>query len=205
MKRRHPAGFTLIELVLALSIVAIMVTMLFSGLRVGLRAWQRGEERAAVLQRSRSMSQILEDALSGTSWYVALPDDITVTPVLLFKGEADRVQFVTGSPPIPLSATIPFVAVTLAVETGETPGLTIREKALPNFDPFEAVAPSVVDPTVSAIKFRYMRDGGSWEETWDGTEERALPQSIEVTLTETVNGRMEERPPIVVPFRMNAQ
>ena len=47
MRRRAPSGFTLIELVLALSIVAIMVTMLFSGLRVGLRAWQSGEDRAA--------------------------------------------------------------------------------------------------------------------------------------------------------------
>jgi prepilin-type N-terminal cleavage/methylation domain-containing protein len=204
MRRRGPAGFTLIELVLALSIVAIMVTMLFSGLRVGLRAWQRGEERAAVLQRSRSMSQILEDALSGTSWYMALLEG-TVTPILLFKGEADRVYFVTGSPPIPLSAITPFVAVTMSVETGDTPGLTIREKALPNFDPFEAVPPSVVDPTVSAIRFRYRRDAGSWEDSWDGVEERALPRGIEVTLTETVNGRVEELPPIVVPFRMNAQ
>jgi prepilin-type N-terminal cleavage/methylation domain-containing protein len=205
MRRRGPAGFTLIELVLALSIVAIMVTMLFGGLRVGLRAWQRGEERAAVLQRSRSMSQILEDALSGTSWYMALLEQGAVTPVLLFKGETDRVYFVTGSPPIPLGASIPFVAVTMSVESGDTPGLTIREKALPNFDPFEAVAPSVVDPTVSAVRFRYLRDAGSWEDTWDGGEERALPRGIEVTLTETVNGRVEELPPIVVPFRMNAQ
>jgi general secretion pathway protein J len=205
MRRRATEGFTLIELVLALSIVAIMVTMLFSGLRVGLRAWQRGEDRAAVLQRSRSMSQILEDALGGTTWYMGLLDQTSVTPVLLFKGEADRVYFVTGSPPVPLSAGIPFVAVTLSIDSGNAPGLAIREKALPNFDPFESLAPMVVEPTVSAIRFRYMRDAGAWEEAWDGNEERALPRAIEVTVTTTVDGRVEESPPLVVSFRMNAQ
>ena len=205
MRRRAAAGFTLIELVLALSIVAIMVTMLFGALRVGLRAWQRGEERAAVLQRGRSMSQILEDALGGTSWYMGLLDQTTVTPVLLFKGEADRVYFVTGSPPVPLASGIPFAAVTLSIDTGDSPGLAIREKALPNFDPFEAIAPMVVEPTVSAIRFRYMRDADSWVETWDGTDERALPRAIEVTVTTTIDGRVEESPPLVVSFRMNAQ
>jgi prepilin-type N-terminal cleavage/methylation domain-containing protein len=205
MKRRLAPGFTLIELVLALSIVAIMVTMLFGGLRVGVRAWQRGEERATILQHSRSMMQLLEEAFGGTFWYLDMLEQGATTPVLLFKGEANRVYFVTGSPPIPMSPTIPFVAVTLSVDEGNTPGLAIREKALPAFDPFEAVAPLVVDPTVSAISFRYLRDAGAWEASWDSVEERALPRAIEVTLTATVDGRAEQTPPIVVPFRINAQ
>ena len=65
MRRRGDRGFTLIELVLALTIVALMLTILFSSLRVGLRAWQRGEERAEALQYSRSMSQLVELALGG--------------------------------------------------------------------------------------------------------------------------------------------
>ena len=206
MKRRAESGFTLIELVLALSIVAIMVTMLFSGLRVGLRAWQRGEERAAVLQHSRSMNQLLETALAGAYWYVARATQDDPAPILLFKGEADRLSFVTVAPPMPPPTPIPFVAVTLSVDADSAPGLAIREKVLPNFDPFEAVAPSVVDPTIASVRFRYLRDGGGWEEAWDSAEERTLPQAIEVTLTPAVNGRVEPPPPIVltVPIRVNA-
>ncbi|HXJ80672.1 MAG TPA: prepilin-type N-terminal cleavage/methylation domain-containing protein [Candidatus Methylomirabilis sp.] len=205
MRRRAQSGFTLIELVLALTIVAIMVTMLFSGLRVGLRAWQTGEERANALQHSRSMTQILEGTLSGTYWYLALLDKTANTPVLLFKGEADRVSFVTGSPPMPIVGLTPFVAVTMSIDQGNNPGFAIRQKAMPNFDPFEAITPIVVDPTVSAIQFRYMRDGGSWEDTWNAVDERALPQAIEVTLRTTVSGREEQLPPFVVPIRVNAQ
>ena len=207
MRRRAERGFTLIELVLALSIVAIMVTMLFGGLRVGLRAWQRGEERAAVLQHARSMTQLLQEALGGIHAYSGQADKDTTAQaqVVMFQGGAERVSFVTVSPPMPLAATIPFIAVTLSMDAGDAPGLAIREKALPNFDPFEAVPPSVVDPTISAVRFRYLRDEGTWEETWDGVEERAVPRAVEVTLTAMVNGRVRELPPLVVPIRVNWQ
>jgi general secretion pathway protein J len=204
--RRHPErGFTLIELVLALSIVAIMVTMLFGGLRVGLRAWQRGEERAAVLQHARSVTQLLQEALGGIYAYRGRVEEATPGEVLLFQGEAERLSFVTVSPPMSLPAPIPFVAVTLSIDAGNAPGLAIREKALPNFNPFEAVAPSVVDPAITAIRFRYLRDEGTWEETWDGPVERIVPRAVEVTLTAMTNGRVQQAPPITVPIRVNSQ
>ncbi len=205
---RHPErGFTLIELVLALSIVAIMVTMLFGGLRVGLRAWQRGEERAAVLQHARSVTQLLQEALGGIYAYRGRADQDTpgAGEVLLFQGEAERLSFVTVSPPVSLPAAIAFVAVTLSMDAGNAPGLAIREKALPNFNPFETVTPSVVDPTITAIRFRYLRDDGTWEETWDGPEEHMVPRAVEVTLTAMTNGRVQQAPPITVPIRVNSQ
>jgi len=105
-------------------------------------------------------------------------------------------------PPTP----IPFVAVTLSIDAGNAPGLAIREKALPNFDPFEAVTPSVVDPTIASVRFRYMRSDGGWEEVWDSAEEHTLPQAIEVTLTPAVDERVEPPKPIIlmVPIRVNA-
>jgi prepilin-type N-terminal cleavage/methylation domain-containing protein len=204
MRRRLAPGFTLIELVLALSILAVMITVLFGGLRMGLRAWQRGEDRAAALQHARSMTQLIDEALGGTYGYAGVAKQGTATPVIFFKGQSERLSFVTASPPISPAAAIPFVAVTLSIDAGTAPGLAIREKALPNFDPFETVAPSVVDPTITAIRFRYLREAGSWEESWDAVEEHALPQAVEVTLTSMVNGRAQESTPITVPIRVNA-
>jgi general secretion pathway protein J len=203
MRRRAARGFTLIELVLALSIVAVMLTILFGGLRVGLRAWQRGEERAEALEHARSMTQLIEQTLSGTYAFQGQVDQNTQSRIL-FLGEAEKVSLVTTSPPLPLPAPIAFTAVTFAMEAGAAFGLAIREKALPNFDPFETVRPSLVDPTVTAIRFRYLRDseGGSWEETWDGGEERALPRAVEVTLTTMINGRLQEQSPITVPVHV---
>jgi len=206
MKRRHAAGFTLIELVLALTILAILVTILFGGLRVGLRAWQRGEARAATLQHSRSMTQLLEEALAGTYPYTGIVDkDNASTAVVFFKGEPDRMFFVTVSPPLPLSPTIPFVAVSLQIDSGNSPGFSITEKAMPNFDPFEPLTPLIVDPTIAEVKFRYQRDGGSWEESWDGVQERTVPRAVVVTITAaaTESGPGEKLPVLYVPIRVN--
>ncbi len=204
MRRPPERGFTLIELVLALSIVAVMVTILFGALRVGLRAWQRGEERAETLQHMRSLTQLLEQALAGAYTFLGQSDKDT-PPQVLFKGETDRLSFVTIAPPMPLPGSIAFTAVSLSMDGGAAPALAIREKALPNFDPFEAVPPSVVDPAVTAVRFRYLRDaGGSWEDTWDGEQERALPRAVELTLTVMVNGRVEVEPPMTVPIRVTS-
>jgi general secretion pathway protein J len=205
MRRRAERGFTLIELVLALTIVALMLTVLFGSLRVGLRAWQRGEERAEALEYSRSISQIVDLALAGAYPFQGRIDADT-TVQILFQGEEDKVSFVTVSPPFPRSVPIAFTAITLSMQPGPDPGLAIREKALPNFDPFEQVAPDVVDPTVLSIAFRYLRDPDSdtWEKTWDGAEERALPHAIEVTVTALINGRAQERPPLTMPIRVTA-
>lgn len=203
MSRRAERGFTLIELVLALSIVAVMLTILFGGLRVGLRAWQRGEERAETLQHARSMTQLLEQALGGTYAFQGKIDQDSQSQIL-FQGKAERVSFVTVSAPMPFGVPIAFTAVTLSMEAGAAPGLAIREKALPNFNPFEELTPSLVDPSIAAIRFRYLRDAesGTWEETWDAAEARALPRAVEVTLTAMINGRTQEQPPITVPIRV---
>jgi general secretion pathway protein J len=205
MRRRGDRGFTLIELVLALTIVALMLTILFSSLRVGLRAWQRGEERAEALEYSRSMTQLVELALGGVYPLQGRIDKDKPVQII-FQGDEDKLSFVTVSPPFPRSVPLAFTAVTLSMATGPEPGLAIREKALPNFDPFERVAPDVVDPTVVGIAFRYLRDpdSDSWEKTWDGGEERAIPRAIEVTITAKINGRVEQRPPLTVPVRVTA-
>ena len=42
---RGTNGFTLLEVVLALSLLAGMLLLLFAGLRIGLRSWDAGVER----------------------------------------------------------------------------------------------------------------------------------------------------------------
>jgi general secretion pathway protein J len=205
MSTRSDRGFTLLELLLALSIVAAMLAIVFGGLRVGVRAWQRGEEATQALQHARSISVLLGQSLGGTYPYLGSAP-AGAQPDLLFQGEADRLSFVTVTPPFGLGAPLAFTAVTLSVdEEGEHPGFAIREKALPNDEPFELGTPIVVDPTIAGIKFRYLRDAeGSWEETWDGSAERMLPRAVEVTLTTNDTGAPVEQPPVTISLRVRS-
>jgi len=232
MRRGRERGFTLIEIVIALSIVGALLVIMFGGLRVGLGAWRRGEDQAELLERERNVDQMVDHAVTGSYLYnpgtspavtsrptmtpPATPPPGTTPPAtgpagassatqagILFEGAPDRLAFVTVAPPVPPSMPIAFTAVTISLEQSPTPGLAIRQKALPNAEPFEAVPPIFVDPTVTALRFRYLREvGGDWEERWDATKEKALPLAVEVMITTQYGARRIEHPPLVIPIRV---
>jgi general secretion pathway protein J len=222
VRRSRQRGFTLIEIVIALSIVGALLVIMFGGLRVGLGAWRRGEDRAELLEHERNVDQMVDHAVTGSYLYnpgtspAGINRPATTTPAtgpapassaaqagILFEGAPDRVAFVTVAPPVPPSVPIAFTAVTISLETGPAPGLAVRQKALPNTEPFEAVPPIFVDPAVTALRFRYLREvGGEWEDRWDATKEKALPVAVEVMITTQYGSRRIEHPPLVIPIRV---
>jgi prepilin-type N-terminal cleavage/methylation domain-containing protein len=86
---RH--GFTLLEVLVSLSIVAIAVTVVFQLFSAGLRAIAASEDyAAAVVKAEAKMREVLDsDDLPETSWSEATPDgyrmDLSVTDVLKEK------------------------------------------------------------------------------------------------------------------------
>jgi len=196
-------GFTLVEVVIALTIVATILVVMFGGLRVGLAAWQRGDERAEVLERARSITQIVTRTLGAAHPYIASRRE-GVAAHLLFEGAPDRVAFVTTAPPFPTAAPIAFTAVTLSQDAGPVPGLALRQKPLPNDAPFDpGLKPALVDGTVGDIRFRYLRESDrTWTDRWDAVQERALPLAVEITLTTVQAGRSAAQPPLIVSLRV---
>lgn len=194
MKER---GFTLLELLLALAIAGALLVMLLASLRVGLAAWRQGDERAAAHQHLRSLSELLMDSVAAAFPYHQSGPQGGQAKVQ-FRGEESRLSFVTFQPPFPLATPVPFVAVTVGQRGAENPGLAIAEKALPNFDPFEEREPLLVDAAVTAVRFRYLRPNGGWEERWDGAAEGGLPRAVEVSLTANLGGRAESLPPLTI-------
>lgn len=201
MTRRGARGFTLVELLIALAIVGALLAIAAGSLRVALAAWQQGEDRAEAHQHVRGVELILARTVGATYPYRA-PRGPAPNPVLLFRGTETRVEFVTHAPPFPFSIPIAFTAVTVSLEDGERAGLVVRQRALPNRDPFTDSAIVLHDPGVTALAFRYMDDGGTWRETWDGEAENALPQAIRVAVGTRLGGRVETLPPLTVPLRM---
>ncbi len=193
-------GFTLLEVMLALSIVAAMLVIAFGGLRVGLAAWQRGEARTATLDHARSLAVLLERALDGTFPYRFTPEGERQARVL-FEGRPDQLTFVTLSPPFPAGVPAAFTAVSVSADAA---GLALRQQILPNPVAPDRLPPLLVDARTSGIRFRYLgREPEAWQEAWDVAADEGLPRAVEITLV-TGPGPRGTLQTLTVPIRATA-
>jgi general secretion pathway protein J len=199
----HPArgerGFTLIELLIALSIVGALLAIAFGGLDVSMKAWRKGEDRAEAHQHVRSVALTLARAIAGTYPYRA-SRSLAPEPVVLFAGTEQRVEFVTQATPFPAAIPIAFTAVVFSFDEGGEPGLVIRQRALPNREPFNEAAVIYRDASVTGLKFAYLDESG-WKDSWDGAETKMTPRAVRVTVATTLNGHSEELPALTVSLR----
>ena len=201
MTPRRQARFTLVELLLALAIVGGLLVIAFGGLRVAVVAWQRGEDRAEAHQHVRSVALSLARAVS-TAYPYRASRGLSPEPVLLFAGKDTRMEFVSQAAPFPFAIPIAFTAVVLTFDDSGEPGLSVRQRALPNQEPFDKAEVVYRDQTVTALKFAYLDEGGSWQDSWDGAETKTTPKAVRITVATNLNGRTEELPPITVSLRV---
>jgi general secretion pathway protein J len=201
VRGRGARGFTLVELVLALGIAAAVLVITFGGLRVGLAAWTKGEERTAQLDHARSVVILLERALDGAFPYRFTPEE-RQQPRILFDGRPDRLTFATLSPPFPAPAPIAFTAVSFSSEGA---GLTLRQQVLPDRIALDRLAPILVDPETRAVRFRYLgEEPGAWQDEWDMSQEETVPRAVEITLMTRAGARGGAQQTLTVPLRATA-
>lgn len=206
MKARAPRcpgtapGMTLLEVLLAFSIFAVIVVVMLAGLRVGVRAWEAGERRAAVQQEMRAVIELLTEALSTAYPYRGRLGG-GLERVVLFVGEAAEVRFVTTAPPLALDApAVPFHAVTLR-HTAENE-LRIVERLVPAEEPFGDSPHTVLSRSVTGFRLQYRDDQGLWQDKWSGQTTAALPSAVRVELTLRERGRAEKTATFLVPIAL---
>ena len=103
--------------------------------------------------------------------------------------------------PLPLQAPVAFTAVSIALGEGEETGLVLRQRPLPNRDPFTEATVVMRDPTVTSLTFKFLNEDGQWVDTWDGQDAKTIPRAVQLNLGATVNGRAQALPPISVTLR----
>jgi prepilin-type N-terminal cleavage/methylation domain-containing protein len=200
--RRGERGFTLLELLIALAIVGALLAVAFGGLRVAAAAWRQGEDRAEAHQHARGLAVVLARAL-GAAYPYRAPLGLGPDATLLFQGTERRLEFVTAATPFPFAVPVAFTAVSISLDEGERPGLVVRQRPLPNREPFAEAAVAFHDLTVTALAFAYLDADGAWRESWDGGAENGTPRAIRLTLGTSLGGRAQTLPPLTVSLRVN--
>lgn len=97
MIKKQSAGFTLIEVLIAMTLLSLMVVLLFSSLSIGAKSWQQGETKIADVNEIAVVQQFFNHHLAH-----AVPQWNDFDPekerVFSFQGKKDSLKFVSAFP-----------------------------------------------------------------------------------------------------------
>ena len=171
---KNQSGFTLLELILSMSIVAMIVALGLGGVRLGISARDVGEQTVDTYQRLRIITEQLKQKLQSTYPVfisqkdgTALAQSLSSTKrMLAFEGNSDSIRFVTfatamtASDSTTLSHEVKFY-IGEHPETGQT-GVILMERDISDGNIFSRIDPRsdstqffVLAENVSQMKFRY--------------------------------------------------
>jgi prepilin-type N-terminal cleavage/methylation domain-containing protein len=91
-------GFTLIEVVVSITIMAMLSVAVLSALRTSLLIWDKGTSRIENIRRSRTAREVLDEQIRGAlpmTYAVNQNDQLMFT--LAFEGDRHHIRFVSRS------------------------------------------------------------------------------------------------------------
>jgi general secretion pathway protein J len=182
----NSCGFTLIEVVLALSIFAVIGAVLYGAFSLSHRAVEKSQASFDDNQKLRSSTDLLGSYIRSAYPYRESAQDTA----LLFDGQEDQLTFVSsislamggrgmskirvaweraqeGEGPIQLEEEVP---VRLNMSEDHNPG-GLRNEV-------------VIQERVKELRFAYLdpkSEDEIWEERWDGREKLALPRAVRLS------------------------
>lgn len=183
-------GFTLIELVLAMTLLGMLLTMLYSGLRLGLRSVEDGEQRMDRVARVRLTQEFLRYQLSRVQPVIWKEDGETG---VVFEGEQGRLQFVAPMPGY-VGKGGPHVQLIELVDRDEGMELIFDHRiAHPELDgdvqPDPDRPPILLLDGIEKAHFSFLTSGeenepGDWVDSWDDVEQYPLLVRLELQMQE---------------------
>ncbi|MEL6476090.1 MAG: prepilin-type N-terminal cleavage/methylation domain-containing protein [Pseudomonadota bacterium] len=193
------AGFTLLELLVAISLLGLLAAAAAGGLSFGLAVWQRDSALASDRVETRLVQKFLTRQIGA-----ARPLRVSRGPrqvETLFDGRAESLALVA---PFPAHLAPPGDhLIRIAVEPGQgAPALIVSSTLLGGTRPLigpEARRDLLLDG-VAGLRLRYFGPGPEgappgWQSSW--TRRDRLPDLVELTLT-WPEGSTRDWPPLVI-------
>ena len=182
--RRHD-GFTLLELIISMMLLALMSSLLFGTLSLSANSWDRGEAKAAQVSDMRLTEEFLRQALTAQH---PLRFHKAADQPLYFKGGPDSLAF-AGVLPGRAGGGLYYFRMALT-SNGDASRLTLA-RVIPDFSAttapgFDGAEQSVLADDIAEVRFGYFgRDpdandanAPTWRDHWD--DPQILPLMIRV-------------------------
>lgn len=196
---REENGFTLLELIVSLTILTIIIVLVFSTIRIGIKAWETGNERVDFFYRVKYLVDLMEKEIHSIHPYYYSEDANNKEKILAFQGSRNSIRFISSLdssyPSSPGGLREISFYIDKNIENDKTE-LKMTERTVQSGRPFrtgdQKKARSVVlSSDVSNIKFRYFivnkGSSGKWLNSFTpgkgNSSGTSLPRAIEITLS----------------------
>jgi prepilin-type N-terminal cleavage/methylation domain-containing protein len=185
------AGFTLLELLVAICVLALLSLSVARGLHLGTDGLTRARQHSAQAARQRAARRLITQLIAGAIPAFAAPDPDDRS--IAFAGTAGQIALVTRLPPS--LGTPVTVAARMFVEDN---ALTLAwHPDLPRADgggPLPETT-TIIAADVDGVRFSYQDQAAGWHDDWTG--QTALPRAIALSFAEA------GWPPLIIEPRAN--
>lgn len=187
------AGFTLLEMLVALTVLGFLLLGLAQGMHFGLLAWST----ATRLSARNADLEIVDTTLRNVIEGAAPGDDLDPAP---FIGSSDRLGCITALPNVAGASLHRRIQTILMVDAHHR--LMLRWRAYIHATPLKplpAPTETALLNNVARLHIAYWRPGGDWLDAWHASD---LPTLVRVHV-EFVDGDPRHWPDIVAATRLD--
>ncbi len=215
---KSEGGFTLLEMLIAVTLVALMAVGLWAVFTISVRSWSRGTQFIDANQRHRSILDMVRKQLAsayglyGEAEQEETEQGSASTPVLIFSGAQDSLRFISlNSLQFQESPGLTLVSYEVARDLqgdyalvekearylGQAPGeeiAVIQNRAIPIFE------------NLSSCIFEYFDPGSGdnpprWVREWNAQDMGQLPLAVSMTMISRGRDGKSLSRHIVVPIQ----
>lgn len=193
---RDDWGFTLIEMIVALTLVAMMAVSLWGVLRVGIRSWQNGTQSIDINQRHRTVLDLVKKQIASIYGLVPPVDPLVGGAAYpIFAGNETSMQCISlNSLRFQEVPGLAMVSYDVVRDQRGNYALVEREAqylgAYPGAESFSARADErsiVIFDNLVNFAFEYFDPGSSdrpsrWVREWNAKELLRLPAAVSMTM-----------------------
>ena len=202
-ERKHSRGFTLLELLVAVVIMTLMMTVAFGAVRLAGSSWEAGIRRAGTNAEVRLVADFLRRQFAQLLTSASIADD---TRLIAFTGNAEIIRFIGSAPHHPgVAGLMVYRLDAEPYAEGQRLVLSYATFDPGTEDPFDVLSYRrlILAERCEAITFEFfgtrVADAApSWHPDWHDHEKR-LPDLVRIKLLAASDA--DRWPELILPIR----